>query len=66
MKPPYGARTRISNCISIGLVDPPMFFSYCKTQYNLSNEQSERFAQKVNQAIEPATLRKGNILYPPI
>jgi len=65
MKPPYGARTRISTCISIGLVDPPMFFSYCKAQYNLSDEQSERFAQKLDQATEPAALRNGDILYPP-
>jgi hypothetical protein len=65
MKPPYGARTRISTCISIGLVDPPLFFSYCKAQYNLSNEQSDRFAQRLGQAIEPATLRNGDILYPP-
>ena len=65
MKPPYGARTRISTCISIGLVDPPMFFSYCKAQHNLSNKQSGRFAQKLDSATEPATSKKGKILYPP-
>jgi hypothetical protein len=65
MKPPYGARTRISTCISIGLVDPPMFFSYCKAQYNLSVEQSNLFAQKLDQAVELAASRKKEILYPP-
>lgn len=65
MKPPYGARTRISTCISIGLVDPPMFFSYCKARYNLSKEQSGRFANKMDQAIEPATSKSGTILYSP-
>jgi hypothetical protein len=65
MRPPYGARTRISTCVSIGLVNPPLFFSYCKAQFNLSNEQSDRFAQNLDQAIEPATTKSGEILYPP-
>ncbi len=65
MKPPYGARTRISTCISIGLVDSPMFFSYCKAQHNLSNKQSGRFAQNLDSAIEPAASKKGKNLYPP-
>jgi hypothetical protein len=65
MKPPYGARTRISTCISVGLVDPPMFFSYCRAQHNLSDEQSDQFGQRLNQAIQPSTGRNGKILYPP-
>jgi hypothetical protein len=65
MKPPYGARTRISTCISIGLVDPPVFFAYCKAQYNLSAEQSDHFAQKLVRAVEPAVLDNGETLYPP-
>jgi hypothetical protein len=65
MAAPYGARTRISTCISIGLIDPPMFFSYCKSQYNLSTKQSERFAHKLNRALEPVVSRNEEILYPP-
>ena len=65
MQPPYGARTRISTCVSIGLVDPPVFFSHCKAQYNLSAEQAGRFAKKLNKAIEPAVTTNGAILYPP-
>jgi hypothetical protein len=65
MQPPYGARTRISTCISIGLVDPPMFFSYCKAHYNLSDGQAARFAKKLNKAIEPPAAKNGGILYPP-
>jgi hypothetical protein len=65
IKPPYGARTRISTCISIGLVDPPMFFSYCKAQYNLSDDQANRFAQNLDLSIEPAAAKSGGILYPP-
>ena len=65
MGPPYGSRTRISTCISIGLVDPPLFFAYCKAQHNLSAEQSDRFAQKMDRAVEAATTKSGKILYPP-
>ena len=65
IKPPYGARTRISTCISIGLVDPPVFFSYCRAQHNLSTEQSDRFAKKLDRAVEPAVSGSGEILYPP-
>jgi hypothetical protein len=65
MKPPYGARTRISTCISIGLIDPPMFFACCKAQHNLSAEQSGRFAKKLDQAVETVASGKGEILYPP-
>jgi hypothetical protein len=65
MKPPYGARTRISTCISIGFVDPPVFFAYCKAQHNLSISQSDRFARKLNRAVEPAASEDGKILYPP-
>jgi hypothetical protein len=65
MGPPYGARTRISTCISIGLVDPPLFFAYCKAQHNLSAEQADRFAQKMDRAVEPAATKNGTILYPP-
>ena len=65
MKPPYGARTRISTCISIGLVDPPLFFAYCKAQHNLSVEQADRFARKLDRTVEPVNSKTGEILFPP-
>jgi hypothetical protein len=65
MNPPYGARTRISTCISTGLVDPPMFFAYCRALHNLSSDRSKRFAEKIDQAVEPAVTNNGKCLYPP-
>jgi hypothetical protein len=65
MGPPYGARTRISTCISIGLADPPLFFAYCKAQHNLSAEQADRFAREMDRAVEPATTKDGKTLYSP-
>lgn len=64
-KPPYGARTRISTCASIGLVDPPMFFTYCNNQFNFTQEQAEAFSRSLDAAQEPVTAQNGNVLYPP-
>jgi hypothetical protein len=65
MKPPYGARTRISTCVSIGLVDPPMFYAQCKAQYNLHDQQADQFAGRLNLSIKPAVTKDGLILFPP-
>jgi hypothetical protein len=64
-KPPYGARTRISTCASIGLVDPPMFFTYCSNEFNFTQKQAETFSRSLDAAQEPVTDKSGNVLYPP-
>jgi hypothetical protein len=64
-KPPYGARTRISACASVGLVDPPMFFTYCSNQFNFTQKQAETFSRSLDAAQEPVTDKSGNVLYPP-
>lgn len=65
MKPPYGARTRISTCVSVGLIDPPMFFAYNKTELNFSQKQSQRFVQDLDRTREATLSSDGKVLYPP-
>jgi hypothetical protein len=65
MRTPYGARTRISTCIAIGLVDPPMFYAQCKAQHNLSTRQSEGFVRQLNRSIKPVKADNGETLFPP-
>jgi hypothetical protein len=65
MKPPYGARTRISTCIAIGLVDPPMFYANCRAQDNLSARQSDWFVKRLNRSIKPLIADNGRTLFPP-
>lgn len=65
MNPPHGARTRISTCAAVGLVDPPFFFSYCESEFNLSREEAEGFAQRLDANQEAAKSAKGDNLYPP-
>lgn len=65
MKPPYGARTRISSCVSVGLTNPPMFYAYNKTELNFSHKQSQIFIRDLDQTREQPVSSDGRNLYPP-
>ncbi|MGD8992035.1 MAG: hypothetical protein PVI00_11330 [Desulfobacterales bacterium] len=65
MNIPYGSRTRISTFASIGLVDPHMYFAYCKSEFSLSQQRRKTFAVRLDTAQEHATLADGTVLYPP-
>ena len=65
MRPPYGARTRISSCISVGLINPPMFFAYNRTELNFSQKQAQIFIHDLDQAREQAVSSDGKVLYAP-
>lgn len=63
--PPYGSRTRISTCVSIGLIDPHMYLAYCKTEYRWSKAHLKKFAENLDKATEEGELPDGTSLYPP-
>jgi len=63
--PPYGARTRISTCVSIALTDPHMYLAYCKTEFSPSVKRLKNFAARLDTAQEHARLADGTVLYPP-
>lgn len=65
MEPPYGSRTRISTCVSIGLSDPHIYFAYCKTEFCISQSQLADYAVRLDRAQETEVLANGSILYPP-
>ena len=65
MKPPYGARTRISTCISVGLIEPQMFYAYNKTELNFSEKQARRFVHDLDLARDRVLSEEGTTLYPP-
>lgn len=65
MKPPYGARTRISTCIAVCLIESPMYFAYCKSELNFTQNQSRKFSANLDRAREPALSKDGTVLYPP-
>jgi hypothetical protein len=65
MDSPYGSRTRISTCVSIGLTDPHMYFAYCKTEFSLSRRRLNSFAARLDTAQERSELADGTVLYPP-
>lgn len=63
--PPYGSRTRISTCVSIGLIDLHMYLAYCKTEFRLSTGGLKNFAENLDTATEGAVLPDGTALYYP-
>jgi hypothetical protein len=62
---PYGARTRISTCVSIGLTDPHMYFIYCKTELGLTSRRLKNFAARLDSALVRHELPSGDVLYAP-
>lgn len=65
MKAPYGARTRISTCISVCFIDAPMFFAYCKTELNFTKSQAVKFSVGLDKTREQVLSESGTVLYPP-
>jgi hypothetical protein len=62
---PYGARTRLSACLSVGLVDPAVYYAYCKTALRLDNEQKKVLAGNLDMAQDPIVGKDGAVLAPP-
>lgn len=65
MIPPFGARTRISTCIATALVEPPLYFAYLKTEFNLSGQKARKVMDGIDQAQEAVRGKEGATLYPP-
>ncbi|MDJ0869055.1 MAG: hypothetical protein QNK03_23305 [Myxococcota bacterium] len=63
--PPYGSRTRISSCVSVGLIDPNLYFAYCKRECNLSKQVLRNFSERLNSVLEPPEQTDGDALFPP-
>ena len=62
---PYGSRTRISSCLSVGLLEPHMFFAYCQTELRLRKEEKETFSRRLDMAQEPVLGKDQMLLFPP-
>jgi hypothetical protein len=62
---PYGSRTRISSCLSVGLIEPHMFFAYCQTELRLRKEEKEAFSRRLEMAQEPVFGKDQRLLFPP-
>jgi hypothetical protein len=62
---PYGSRTRISSCLSVGLLEPHMFFAYCQTELRLRKEEKETFSRRLDMVQEPVLGKDQILLFPP-
>jgi hypothetical protein len=62
---PYGARTRISTCVSIGLIEPSMFFVFYKTELKFSQKRVKGFSELLDTAQQAFSIADGTTLFPP-
>lgn len=62
---PYGARTRISTCVAMGLVEPAMFYAWCRAELSFCENQTDQFSQDFDIAQDPAVCDDGTVLYAP-
>jgi len=65
IKGPYGARTRLSSCISVGLIEPPMYYAYCMAEFGLSKDQERSFIKRLDDAQKSVMGKNTSILYAP-
>lgn len=62
---PYGARTRLSSCVSVALAEPSIYYAHCKTTLRLNVEQKKELAGNLNAAQESNIGKDGTVLSPP-
>lgn len=65
MGEPYGSRTRLSSCISIGLVDPAVYYAYCKTTLRLNSQHKRDLSNRLNTAQKAILGKNGHVFAPP-
>ncbi len=65
IKEPYGARTKLSSCISVGLTEPLMYNIYCKTEFRLNQAEERVFSSGLDAALKPVLGKDGAVLSPP-
>ncbi len=65
MKEPYGARTRLSSCLTVAFTDPPMYFAHCKTDFRLKKQQHEVLCSNMDMMQKPVVDGDKTVLAPP-
>jgi hypothetical protein len=65
IKEPYGARTRLSSCISVGLIEPPIYYAYCMAELRLSKDQEALLTKRLDDAQRPIMGKDKSVLFSP-
>lgn len=63
--PPYGSRTRISTNIGACLIEPAMYFAFCRTELNFCGNQTGPFTERFDSVRDSVRSAEGSILYAP-
>ncbi len=61
----YGARTRISSCLAVALVNRPMYYAHCFSVLKLSEQSQKTLRSRLDMAQEPVLGQEKTTLFPP-
>lgn len=62
---PYGARTKLSSCLAVCLMEPRLYYIECTNEYALRGVAARRVWERIRSSRKPIRSGKGNILAPP-
>ncbi|MEA2116044.1 MAG: hypothetical protein U9P36_11780 [Thermodesulfobacteriota bacterium] len=62
---PYGSRTRISTNIAACLIEPALYFAFCRTELNFCGNQSGTFTEAFDAVRDSVRSAEGLMLYTP-
>jgi hypothetical protein len=65
IKEPYGTRTKLSSCISVGLTEPLMYYIYCRAEFGLNQAEERVFSAGLDAAQKPVIGKDETVLSPP-
>jgi hypothetical protein len=66
MKAPYGARTKLSSCLAVCLIEPRMYYMQCRSEFSVSYHSEEiEVWNTIKTALSPVTGKSGVILAQP-
>jgi hypothetical protein len=62
---PYGSRTRLSSCLSLGLIGAPLYYTLSCDHYNLRKEDKVKFGQNIDNSLKTVVSEDGYNLFAP-
>jgi hypothetical protein len=63
--PPYGARTKVSSCVAVCLVEPRLYHIQCRNAYALAGLANRRAWERIRSSSRPIVGNNGKVLVPP-
>ncbi len=65
MPTPYGARTKLSSCLAVCLIEPRLYYIECTNEYALRGVAARRVWERIRSSRKPIRGGKDAVLAPP-